>query len=87
MQSYALGDDQADALILRGFKRGIVGAKEVPRVLQQWRNLPVEDFRPRTARALLNAFTSALKERGGSQPQGYVTQTMRLHGLLDPERN
>ncbi len=56
-------------------------------MLQQWRNPPFEEFRPRTAWALLNAFTSAMKERGGSQPQSYATQTMRLHALLDPERN
>lgn len=87
MQSFELAEDQADALILRGFERGIVGARELPRVLQQWRNPPFEEFRPRTAWALLNAFTSAMKERGGSQPQAYATQTMRLHGLLDPERN
>jgi hypothetical protein len=87
MREAELGDDQADALILRGFERGIVGARELPRVLQQWRNPPFEEFRPRTAWALLNAFTGAMKERGGSQPQSYATQTMRLHALLDPERN
>lgn len=87
MKEAELADDQADALILRGFERGIVGSRELPRVLQQWRNPPFEEFRPRTAWALLNAFTSAMRERGGSQPQTYATQTMRLHGLLDPERN
>jgi hypothetical protein len=48
---------------------------------------PGLEFRPRTAWALLNAFTGTMKERGGSQPQSYATQTMRLHALLDPERN
>jgi hypothetical protein len=87
MKEAELDHDQADALILRGFERGIVGARELPRVLQQWRNPPFEEFRPRTAWALLNAFTGALKERSSSQPQSYATQTMRLHALLDPERN
>lgn len=87
MRAAELDGDQADALILRGFERGIVGARELPRVLQQWRNPPHEEFRPRTAWALLNAFTSAVKERGGSQPQSYANQTMRLNALLDPERN
>lgn len=87
MKGAELADDQADALILRGFERGIVGARELPRVLQQWRNPPHEEFRPRTAWALLNAFTGAMKERGGAVPQLYATQTMRLQALLDPERN
>jgi len=87
MREAELNDDQADALILRGFERGIVGSRELPRVLQQWRNPPFEEFRPRTAWALLNAFTGAMKERGTSQPQSYAAQTMRLHALLDPERN
>lgn len=87
MKGAELVDDQADALILRGFERGIVGARELPRVLQQWRNPPHEEFRPRTAWALLNAFTGAMKERGAVSPQLYATQTMRLQALLDPERN
>ena len=66
-----------------GHRRG----EGAPRVLQQWRNPPFEEFRPRTAWALLNAFTAAMKERGGSQPQSYAAQTMRLHAMLDPERN
>lgn len=87
MKGAELGDDQADALILRGFERGIVGAHDLPRVLQQWRNPPFEEFQARTAWALLNAFTGAMKERGERQPQIHATQTMRLHALLDPERN
>ncbi len=87
MKEAVLSDDQADALILRGFERGIVGSRELPNVLQQWRNPPFEEFRPRTAWALLNAFTGAMKGRHDRQPQLHATQTMRLHALLDPERN
>ena len=87
MRTFELSDDRADALILRSYERGIVGARELPRVIQQWRNPPFEEFRDRTAWSLLNAFTGAMKERGNSQPQAHAVQTMRLHGLLDPERN
>lgn len=79
--------EQADALILLGFERGIVGARELPRVHQQWRNPPFEKFQPRAVWVQLNDFTSAMQERGGSQPQSYAIQTMRLQALLDPERN
>jgi hypothetical protein len=57
------------------------------RVLQQWRNPPHEGFRDRTAWSLLNAFTGAMRVRAGRRPEIHAVQTMRLHGLLDPERN
>ena len=82
-----LDEDLADALMLRAFERGIVGARELPRVLQQWRNPPFEEFRPRTAWSLLNAFTGAMKERARSQPHAYAVQSMRLHALLGPSDN
>lgn len=87
MRAFDLDDDRADALILRGYERGIVGARDLPRVLQQWRNPSFEEFRPRTAWALLNAFTVAMRERSKRQPEAYAVQTMRLQALLDPERN
>lgn len=82
-----LDDDLADALMLRAFERGIVGTRELPRVLQQWRNPPFEEFRPRTAWSLLNAFTSGMKERAATQPQSYAVQSIRLHALLSPSDN
>lgn len=82
-----LGDDRADALMLRAFERGIVGTRELPRVLHHWRNPPFEEFRPRTAWSLLNAFTGGMKERARSQPQAYAVQSMRLQALLDPSEN
>jgi hypothetical protein len=77
-----LGDDQADALILRAFERGIIGARELPKVLHEWRNPPHEEFQPRTAWSLFNAFTSALKDRAVSQPHQFAHQTMRLNGMF-----
>jgi hypothetical protein len=74
--------DQADALILRAFERGIVGARELPKVLHEWRNPPHEDFQPRTAWSLFNAFTSALKDRSVQQPHQFAHQTMRLNGMF-----
>lgn len=82
-----LGEDQADALILRAFERAVIGSRELPRVLREWRSPSHDDFKPRTAWSLLNAFTTALQDRARSQPQGFAVQTMRLNALLDPERN
>jgi hypothetical protein len=79
----SLKDDQADSLILRAYERGIVGARELPKVLHEWRNPPFEEFQPRTVWSLLNAFTGAMRDRAVQQPAQFAVQTMRLNGLLD----
>jgi hypothetical protein len=81
----ALGVDDvtADAIILRAYERGIVGVRDLPKVIHEWRNPAHAEFQPRTAWSLVNAFTSALRERSVKQPQDYAHQTMRLNGLLD----
>lgn len=79
--------DRADALMLRAYERGIVGARELPRVIREWREPSFEEFRRPTAWSLLNAFTSALRDRAKKQPHSHATATLRLNGLLDPERN
>lgn len=78
-----LNDEQADSLILRAFERGMIGHRDLPKVLHEWRNPAFPEFQPRTVFSLLNAFTSGLKERAIKQPAEYARQTMRLHGLLD----
>jgi hypothetical protein len=75
--------DLADALILRAYEKGIVGAHQLPRVLHEWRNPSFEEFQPRTAWSLFNAFTSALRDRAVELPHAFALQTMRLNGLLD----
>ena len=78
-----LGNDLADALILRAYERGVIGAHQLPRVIHEWRNPPFEEFEPRTVWSLFNAFTSAMKERAAIQPHAFAVQTMQLNGLLD----
>ena len=72
-----------DALILRAYEKGIVGAHQLARVVHEWRNPAFEEFRQRTAWSLFNAFTSALRERSVEQPHAFAVQTMQLNGLLD----
>jgi hypothetical protein len=79
----SLSPDLADALILRAYERGILGAHQLPKVIREWRNPSHEEFEPRTVWSLFNAFTSALKERAVLQPYAFAVQTMQLNGLLD----
>lgn len=74
--------DQADALILRAYERGIVGARQLAGVVHAWRNPTHDDFRPRTVWSLFNAFTTAMKGRAVEQPHAHAVATMQLNGLL-----
>ena len=87
MRECVLTDDRADALLLRAYEAGIAGARELPRVIHEWREPSHDDFRPRTAWSLLNAFTEALKPQARIQPHSFATRTMRLNALLDPSLN
>ena len=82
-----LTPDRADALLLRCYERGILGARDLPRAIREWREPGYDDFQAETAWSLFNAITSAMKERSCKNPQAHAVQTMRLHALLDPERN
>jgi hypothetical protein len=83
LQQWELPAETADSLILRAYETGIVGTRLLPGVLRHWRE-PITDFAPRTGWSLLNAFTSALKERQRLSPQEAAMQTIRLQRLLAP---
>ena len=74
----------ADSLILRSYEKGVISYHQLPRVIREWRAPSFEEFEPRTAWSLLNAFTTVLSERAQSQPAQFAVQTMRLNALLDP---
>lgn len=81
---WELSDDQANSLILRSFEQGIISTRLLPAVINEWRNPPIEDFKPRTGWSLLNCFTGVLKERQQANPQEAALQTIRLQKLLAP---
>ena len=59
----------ASHLILLAYRRGIISALQLPKVCQAWEEPAHEDFRPRTAWSLFNAFTEVLKPRAVSAPR------------------
>ncbi len=74
----------ADSLLLRAYEKGILSVHHLPQVIEEWREPSFEEFRPRTAWSLLNAFTTVLRERAQRQPAQFAVQTMRLNALLEP---
>lgn len=87
LKAAELSLDRADALILRAYEKGIVGHRDLARVLREWREPGYDDFKAQNAWSLYNAFTTAMRDRAKKQPHQFAVATMRLHGLLDPERN
>lgn len=83
MRARELRPEQADSLILQSFERGIISAPVLPRVIKEWRAPRYEEFEPRTAWSLLNAFTTALGDRATRTPVAFAVQTMRLNHLLE----
>jgi len=83
LQQYELPDERAEALMLRAFESGVVSHRALPAVIAEWRRPQFEEFGPRTAWSLLNAFTTALGGRAKSNPQEYARTTMRLGGMID----
>ncbi len=53
---------------------------QVPKVLQEWRKPSHDEFLPRNAWSLFNAFTEAQK---GLAPHAIVARSQALHGLFD----
>lgn len=79
-----LSAERADSLVLKACEEGVLPVSRLLRVVKEWREPSFAEFRPRTAWSLLNAFTTALRDRAGSQPARYAAQSMRLCALLQP---
>src|SRR5262245_56310510 len=74
----------ASHIILSAYRRGIISTLQLPGVCKEWEEPSHDDFQPRTAWSLFNAFTEILKPRAVSAPQSFVAATIRLNGLMLP---
>jgi hypothetical protein len=84
-QTTDLTDERASHLMLRAFEQHIVSHLALPKVIKEWREPSLEEFVPRTAWSLLNAFTAALGQRHRTNPQHHAALTIRLQDLLSRE--
>lgn len=85
MVEMELTPPQASHVILTAFRRGIISSLQLPHVCKAWEEPAHDQFQPRTAWSLFNAFTEVLKPRAVAAPQQFVAQTIRLNGLMLPE--
>ncbi len=84
MAEMELSPAQASHFILTAFRRGIISSLQLPKVCEEWETPSHDDFLPRTAWSLFNAFTEVLRGRSITSPQTFVSATIRLNGLILP---
>lgn len=79
-QGAAMADAKAHDLVVQALDARIVPVTRVPAVLAEWRKPSHDEFKPRNAWSLFNAFTEVLKDSSLFQRP---VATQALHGLLD----
>ncbi len=87
MMDTELSSQEASHLLLSAYRNGIISALQLPKVCKEWEEPRYEDFKPRTAWSLFNAFTEILKPRSVSAPQAFVNQTIKLNALMLSDHN
>ena len=75
-----LSDTQVHDLLIRSCDAKVIANAGIAKVLHQWRKSDHEEFAPRTAWSLQNAYTEIFKR---SNPVDLTARSLRLHGLLD----
>ncbi len=78
-KEHILTDIGAHDVLINAMDARIIGACQLPKVLEQWRTPAHEEFRDRTAWSLFNGFTEVVK--GNAETS--LVRTQRLHGLMD----
>lgn len=75
-----LTDERAHDIIIRSVDCGAITPSQIPDVVSQWRQPTYQDFAPRDAWSLFNAFTETLK---AVNPHTSLRRGEALHGLFD----
>src|SRR5207247_11478309 len=72
----------AHHLMVEAVKANVVPASRLPKVIEAWEEPRHEEFAPRTAWSLFNAFTEIQKESG---PRAQMEGSLRLSALFRRE--
>jgi len=81
-QSTYVNDKRAHDIVIRSLDAGVITTTQLPEVIKEWREPSHQEFRPRTAWSLFNAFTEAHK---AVSPHTAVRRGEALYGLFDTE--
>ena len=75
----ALDKEQVHHLIMQGFRYEAIASSKISKVVNYWDEPPHEEFEPRNAWSLFNAFTEVHKET----PSMLMPRSKRLHNAFD----
>jgi hypothetical protein len=84
MKSHELGAAEADHLIVEAIRRRVLPASWLPKVLSLWEEPKHEEFQPRTAWSLFNAFTEVQKRLA---PRAQMEGGLRLAEIFRSAEN
>lgn len=86
LRSWELSRTEADSIILQSYEEDLIGARQLPLLIQEWRNPTHDDFRPQNGWSLWNAFTHVLgRTTQATQPAKAALTTIRLQRLFSPK--
>jgi hypothetical protein len=77
-----VADSRANDVVIRALDVGAISLTRIPGVIAEWRKPSHEEFAPRTAWSLFNAFTETMKD---TSIFGLPKRTQSLHALFDSE--
>lgn len=77
-QQFRMDAQLAHHLMVEGIRRDVLPASLLPKLLELWDKPPHEEFQPRTAWSLFNAFTELGKTRAPRQQMGESLRLTRL---------
>ena len=76
----SISTPKAHDLLVKAIDCRAITPTQIPHVLREWRKPSHDEFRPRNAWSLFNAFTESHK---GLQPNAIIARSQALHGLFD----
>jgi hypothetical protein len=82
MKARELPPAHAHHLMIESIRANILPASRLPKVIEAWEEPTHEEFIPRTAWSLFNAFTEVQK---GAPPRAQMEESLRLSSLFRRE--
>lgn len=79
-KSTELLDPEVHDFVIRSVDAQVIPNRDIAHVLGEWREPSHDEFAPRTAWSLFNAYTEVMK---GTNPRDLTPRTRRLHGMMD----
>jgi hypothetical protein len=83
LRSREFSRQETDALLLRAYEEDVVGARQLPLLIQEVRHPSHEEFKEPTAWSLYNCFTSVLNRTMQTQPAKHALTTIRLQRIFE----